>query len=56
MKRQKNDQFFGHDEKFVFLAFFAWERDETKPYTGSRDAQLYYQGKSAGFIYFFGFS
>ena len=41
MKRKKNDQFLGHDEKFFFLAFFAWERDETEPYTRSRDAELY---------------
>ena len=38
---QKNNQFLGHDEKFVFLAFFAWELDETEPYTRNRDAQLY---------------
>ena len=41
MKRQKKtDQFLGHDEKFVLLAFFAWERDEAESYTHSKDAQL----------------
>ena len=33
MKRQENNQFLGHDEKIVFLALFAWERNETEPYT-----------------------